>query len=168
MIISLNRGGSSKSYSNWSYCSGHHQGLICHSLAHQIPPTRVFLKGPPDVGSVPELPPHTMDMSPLGRITCVHARADEEQLFVFKITWLSQLGRQVWMAVMQHILSSYSFWPSLPNGELQHRQKDQSGGVTNWKTVSLQSNSPSSNQKRSSTRISQVYCLGFYAIEYFN
>jgi len=73
------------------------------------------------------------------------------------------------MAAMQYILISYSFWPSLQNRELELRQKNQTGGLTiNWKTVCLQSSSPLSNQKRNSSRISQVYCLGFWSIKYFN
>lgn len=130
MIISLNRGRTNKCYINWSYYSGHREGLICHPLSHQIPPNRLFLKDSSDVGSVPKFPPHTTDISSQGRTTCVPARLDDHQLCVCRVMWLSELGRHVSMAVMQYILTSYSFWPSLQNRELQHRQKDQLGGLT--------------------------------------
>lgn len=142
----LNRGRRSKCYINWSYYSGHHQGLICHPLFLQIPPTRLFLRGPLDVGSGPNFPPHMIDMSSQGRTTSVHTRLDDQQLCVCRVMQLSELGMHVWMAVMQYILTSYSFRPSLQNRELEHRQTDQLGRLTtNRKTVCLQSNSPLSN-----------------------
>lgn len=164
MIISLNRGRTSKCYKNCSYYSGHYLGLSYHPLSHHIPPTSLFLKGPCNVDSVSKVPHHTVAMSCQGRTACVHARPDDQQLCVYRVMHLSELGRCVWMAVMKYISwLRYGFLPSLQNRELEHRQKDHLGGpTTNWKTAWLHSSSPLPSQKRKFSRISQVYHLGFY------
>lgn len=70
----------SKGYTNWSYV----QGIICiWSVMHY--PTRFFLKGPSDVGSVPRFPPHTVDKSSQDRTMCVHTRGEDQQLPLYRL-----------------------------------------------------------------------------------